>query len=80
MFNRHRLVIMAVYVLFAAEVAAMCTVLAIAVPQIEFTSGCLITSTPKLFPSYWSGHYPHFKGYALVHVLTMPSCILGPSL
>ena len=53
MFNRNRFVVTAVWILFIAEIAAMCTVLAIAIPQIQFTPQCPITSTPKSFASYW---------------------------
>ena len=53
MFNRNRFVVTVVWILFIAEIAAMCTVLAIAIPQIQFTPQCLITSTPKSFASYW---------------------------
>ncbi|RDX54621.1 hypothetical protein OH76DRAFT_1478889 [Lentinus brumalis] len=54
MYNRNWIVTRTVYALFVAEVVAMCTILAITVPKFEFTSQCLITSTPKIFPSYWT--------------------------
>ena len=57
MYNRNKVVIMTVCVLFIAEVAAMCTILVLTVPKFESTPQCLITSTPKLFPSYWCGSF-----------------------
>ena len=54
MFNRSRAIAALVLILFVGEISAMCTILAITVPQIEFTTTCLITRTPKLFSSYWS--------------------------
>ena len=55
MYNRNVVVTTTVYVLFVAEVVAMCTILALTVPKFESTPHCLITSTPKLFSSYWCG-------------------------
>ncbi len=57
MYNRNWIVTRTVYALFVAEVVAMCTILAITVPKFEFTSQCLITSTPKIFPSYWCAKF-----------------------
>ncbi|RPD65624.1 hypothetical protein L226DRAFT_237198 [Lentinus tigrinus ALCF2SS1-7] len=54
MYNRNWIVTTAVYVLFVAEIVAMCTILALTVPKFEFTRQCLITSTPNLFLSYWT--------------------------
>ena len=54
MFNRNRTITALVLILFVGEISAMCTILAITVPQIEFSPQCLITRTPKLFSSYWS--------------------------
>ncbi|RDX54614.1 hypothetical protein OH76DRAFT_1341154 [Lentinus brumalis] len=54
MYNRNWIVTRTVYVLFVAEVVAMCTILALTVPKFEFTPQCLITSTPKMFLSYWT--------------------------
>ncbi|KAI0674409.1 hypothetical protein C8Q78DRAFT_1151252 [Trametes maxima] len=54
MYSRNRVVLSLVLVLFCAEIGAMCTILAISIPQITFTTQCLITSTPTLFPTYWT--------------------------
>ncbi|KAI0360578.1 hypothetical protein OH77DRAFT_1393167 [Trametes cingulata] len=54
MYGRDRAMLFLILVLFAGEVAAMCTILAISIPEITFTPQCLITSTPKLFPTYWT--------------------------
>ena len=53
MFNRSKAVLTAVCILYAGEIAAMCAILAITLPKFEFTSQCLITVTPTLFPPYW---------------------------
>ncbi|KAH9852531.1 hypothetical protein C2E23DRAFT_186884 [Lenzites betulinus] len=54
MYNRNRSVLTLVLVFFAAEITAMWTILGISIPQITFTPQCLITSTPKVFPTYWT--------------------------
>ncbi|KAI0646399.1 hypothetical protein C8Q79DRAFT_667524 [Trametes meyenii] len=54
MYSRNRAVLLLVLTLFCAEIGAMCTVLAISIPKITFTTQCLITSTPALFPTYWT--------------------------
>ncbi|EIW55621.1 uncharacterized protein TRAVEDRAFT_50105 [Trametes versicolor FP-101664 SS1] len=54
MYNRDRAVLALIILLFVAEVAAMWSILAISIPQITFTSQCLVTTTPKLFPAYWT--------------------------
>lgn len=53
MYNRDRVVLVLILVLFVAEVASMWTILVISIPQITFSPQCLITSTPRLFSAYW---------------------------
>ncbi|KAI0372049.1 hypothetical protein BV20DRAFT_139974 [Pilatotrama ljubarskyi] len=53
MYNRDRVVLALILMLFAGEIAAMCTILALSIPEITFNSQCVITSTPKAFPTYW---------------------------
>ncbi|KZT10347.1 uncharacterized protein LAESUDRAFT_793399 [Laetiporus sulphureus 93-53] len=53
MFNCNRPVVGLVIALFAMEVAAMITILAFSIPQIQFNPTCLVTHAPSIFTSYW---------------------------
>lgn len=53
MFNRNKVIIITVVLLFLAEVAAMITVIAVSIPGITFSSQCLITHAPGAFSAYW---------------------------
>ncbi|KAI0777777.1 hypothetical protein BD413DRAFT_188667 [Trametes elegans] len=54
MYNRNRAVLILVLSLFVGEIVAMCTILALSIPKISYTAGCLITSAPRIFPTYWT--------------------------
>lgn len=53
MFDRNRIIIAMVLLLFAMEISGMIAILAISIPKIQFTSGCIMTHTPAIFTSYW---------------------------
>ncbi|CCM05967.1 uncharacterized protein FIBRA_08208 [Fibroporia radiculosa] len=53
MYNGNRSLTAIVLLLFVVEVTAMIAVLAVSIPDIEFTKECIITKTPDIFTSYW---------------------------
>ncbi|CCM03308.1 uncharacterized protein FIBRA_05436 [Fibroporia radiculosa] len=53
MFRRNVILRALVLILFVAEITAMITVLALSIPNMEFTTRCIIVHAPSLFPSYW---------------------------
>lgn len=53
MFNCDTRILTVVLILYVGEISAMVTVLAISIPRMEFTTGCIITYAPSVFTSYW---------------------------
>ncbi|OCH87362.1 hypothetical protein OBBRIDRAFT_736346, partial [Obba rivulosa] len=53
MYNRSSAILCLILFLFTVEVAAMVTILSIAIPNIEFSNTCLVTSAPSILSSYW---------------------------
>ncbi|EMD34877.1 hypothetical protein CERSUDRAFT_117073 [Gelatoporia subvermispora B] len=53
MYNCSRLILFTILFLFTIEVAAMITILSIAIPGVDFSDTCLIISAPSILSSYW---------------------------
>ena len=53
LYNRNRIVLALLLCLMAAEVGAMCGVLALTVPRFRMSARCLVVATPQLFPFFW---------------------------
>ncbi|GBE89018.1 hypothetical protein BKA93DRAFT_343936 [Sparassis latifolia] len=53
MYNRNKMILSTVLFLFLLECAGMVTVLALTIPKMTFTTGCIITSTPSHFVVFW---------------------------
>ncbi|OBZ78429.1 hypothetical protein A0H81_02393 [Grifola frondosa] len=53
LYNRSKVVVGIVIVLFLCEIIGMITVLMLTISRATFDAQCLITSTPALFSSYW---------------------------
>lgn len=53
MFNHHRVLVVALIILFITYIAASATVLAISYSHVEFMPQCIITSIPEIVSLVW---------------------------
>ncbi|OCH88132.1 hypothetical protein OBBRIDRAFT_109255 [Obba rivulosa] len=53
LYNKSRMLLTCIVILFAAEVTVLCYVLAEVVPKLRYNSTCFVISSPRLFIVYW---------------------------
>lgn len=53
MYRQNKIILAAISSGFVAEVVLMIATLAVVIPRQGFTPGCMITSSPAFFVTYW---------------------------
>lgn len=53
LFNRNLKLTICLGILFCGEIAYLSYVLSVVAPRLTFNADCFVTSSPKLFVSYW---------------------------
>lgn len=53
LYNRNKLILSAIVILFVAEIVIMVAALTLALPKIKFEGHCYVLSTPSFYVAYW---------------------------